>query len=141
MKKFINATRIEGWLYEHALEKKVTGEGSKNPGQTYIAGTISIATDNMMTNIVPIHYTYVVPTYSKSGKENPNFKILEQIIDGKIKSVMADGKDAAAKFRVDSSIDLNEFYSDRNGTEELVSVKRNEDGFIHTAQALNENEN
>lgn len=141
MKKFINATRIEGWLYEHALEKKVTGEGSKNPGQTYIAGTISIATDNMMTNIVPIHYTYVVPTYSKSGKENPNFKILEQIIDGKIKSVMADGKDAAAKFRVDSSIDLNEFYSDRNGTEELVSVKRNEGGFIHTAQALNENEN
>ena len=137
MKKFINTVRIEGYLYEANLEKKVTGPNSKTPGQTYITGTISIATDDEMVNIVPVHYTYVVPTYSQSGKENPNYKILEQIIDGKVKTVMADGANVAAKFRIDSAIDLNEFYSDRNGAEELVSVKRNEGGFIHNTTVFN----
>jgi len=32
MRKTINTTHIEGWLYQHALSLKVTGEKSKNPG-------------------------------------------------------------------------------------------------------------
>ena len=38
---------------------------------------------------------------------------------------------------------MNEFYSDRNGTEELISVKRNEGGFVHVEPAfdkINENQ-
>ena len=53
---------------------------------------------------------------------------------------MKDGADKAVKLRIDSAIGLNEFYSDRNGKEELVSVKRNEGGFIHVVNAINEDE-
>ena len=51
-KKLANSTHIEGYLYEHKLEKRVTGPNSKNPGTEYISGTISIATDDDMLNIV-----------------------------------------------------------------------------------------
>ena len=51
-KKLINECHIEGYLYEHALENKVSGDTSKNPGTPFISGTVSIATDNEMTNIV-----------------------------------------------------------------------------------------
>jgi hypothetical protein len=44
--EFINEVTIEGILYEHSLEKKVTGPNSKNPGTEYITGTISVATDD-----------------------------------------------------------------------------------------------
>ena len=40
---------------------------SKNPGTPFITGTISIATDDAMTNIVPVHFTYVTATFG-SGK-------------------------------------------------------------------------
>ena len=55
-KKMINTVHIEGILYSHTLEDKVTGENSKNPGTSYIAGTIDIATDDACTNVVSIHY-------------------------------------------------------------------------------------
>ena len=130
MMKVKNETHIEGYLYEHALEKKVSGEKSKNPGTEFISGTISIATDEDILNIVPIHFTYVTALTS-SGKPNATFATLSNIVDGTYDTVMNSGKDNAAKIRVDSAIGLNEFYSDRNGQEELVSTKRNEGGFVH----------
>lgn len=135
----INKTHIEGVLYQHDLELKVTGENSKNPGTEFIAGTVEIATDDAGVNIVPVHFTYVTATTSK-GKANASFGTLSDIINGKLGTVMKDGADKAAKLRIDSAIGLNEFYSDRNGEEELVSVKRNEGGFIHVVNALNEDE-
>ena len=140
MKKVMeNATHIEGILYEHALENKVTGPNSKNPGTPFISGTISIATDNALTNIVQVHFTYVTQTTTK-GTPNATYSILQNIIDGTIGNYMADGEDKAAKLRVDSAIGLNEFYSDRNGKEELVSTKRNEGGFVHTTTTLIDDE-
>ena len=139
MKKMINMTHIEGLLYEHALELKESGPKSKNPGTKFISGTISIATDDACTNIVPVHFTYVTATTSK-GSTNATFTTLTNIIDGKFGSIMANGKDNAVKLRIDSALALNEFYSDRNGKEELVSVKRNEGGFVHVADALAEEE-
>jgi len=53
---------------------------------------------------------------------------------------MKDGLDNATRIRIDSSVGLNEFYSDKTGTDELVSVKRNEGGFVHIQGALNEKE-
>lgn len=135
----VNKTHIEGVLYQHDLELKVTGENSKNPGTEYIAGTVEIATDDAGVNIVPVHFTYVTATTSK-GKANASFGTLKDIVDGKLGTIMKDGADKAAKLRIDSAIGLNEFYSDRNGEEELVSVKRNEGGFIHVVNALNEDE-
>ena len=130
MMKLKNECHIEGYLYEHALEKKVSGEKSKNPGTEFISGTVSIATDEDILNIVPVHFTYVTALTS-SGKPNATFATLSNIIDGTYDTVMNGGKDNAAKIRIDSAIGLNEFYSDRSGKEELVSAKRNEGGFVH----------
>ena len=130
MKAMLNRTHIEGYLYEHTLEKKVTGPNSKNPGTEFITGTISIATDEACLNIVPVHFTYTT-AITGSGKPNATFTTLDNVINGTYKTYMAEGKDGATKLRIDSAIGLNEFYSDRNGKEELVSAKRNEGGFVH----------
>ena len=139
MMKVKNETHIEGILYEHALEAKVTGPNSKAPGTNFISGTISIATDDAMTNIVPVHFTYVTEKTSKGGV-NATYSLLQNIIDGVVGTYMQDGADKAAKLSVDSAIGLNEFYTDRNGKEELVSVKTNEGGFVHTTNVLAEKE-
>lgn len=138
-KTMINQTHIEGVLYEHALEAKVSGDTSKNPGTPFITGTISIATDDAMTNIVPIHFTYVTATFG-SGKPNDTYTTLLNIVNGTFGTYMKDGADKAIKLKVDSAIGLNEFYTDRNGKEELVSAKRNEGGFVHKVDVIDSDE-
>ena len=140
MKKCINTTHVEGLLYEHKLEVKESGPKSKNPGTKFISGTIDIATDDAGINIVPIHFTYVTEKTSK-GSTNATYTTLMNIIDKKFGTVMANGKDNAVKLRIDSALALNEFYTDRDGKEELVSAKRNEGGFVHVADSLAEDEN
>ena len=139
MKKMINTTHIEGLLYEHKLELRESGPNSKNPGTKFIMGTVDIAIDDACTNIVPVHFTYVTATTAK-GATNATFTTLMNIVDGKYGTVMANGKENAVKLRIDSALGLNEFYSDRNGKEELVSAKRNEGGFVHVADSLSEDE-
>jgi hypothetical protein len=133
MKKMINKTYIEGYLYEHDLTLKVTGPNSKAPGTPFIGGSISIATDNALLNVVKVDFTYVTETTKKGGVNN-TYVTLKNIIDGVFGTVMKDGKDRAVKLRVDSAIGLNDFYTEsRNnpGELELVSAKRNEGGFVH----------
>ena len=137
MKKMTNTTHIEGLLYEHKLELRESGPNSKNPGTKFIMGTVDIATDDACTNIVSVHFTYVTATTAK-GATNATFTTLSNIVDGKYGSVMANGKENAVKLRIDSALGLNEFYTDRNGQEELVSAKRNEGGFVHVADSLAE---
>lgn len=139
MKNMINRTHIEGWLYDNDLALKESGPTSKNPGTQFISGTIQIATDDEQTNIVPVHFTYVTAITSK-GNQNATFGILNDIINGKYKSVMKDDAASAAKLRIDSAIGLNDFYTDRNGEEILVSAKRNEGGFVHVTNELAEDE-
>lgn len=129
MKKMINKVHIEGWVYDHKLTSKVAGEKAKNPGVTFINGTIDVATDDNCLNIVTIHYSYVTPV-TKQNRPNATFNALNAILTDN-KTVVKVGKENAVKVRADTSIGLNEFYSDRNGKEELVSAKRNEGGFIH----------
>ena len=135
-----NTTHIEGLLYQHTLTLKTTGEKSKTPGVQFINGTIDIATDNALLNIVTVHYTYVTEK-TKNGSNNNTFTTLQNIINGTLGNVVEHGVDKAVKLRVDSQVGLNEFYSNRNGTDELVSTKRNEGGFIHTIQTLADDEN
>lgn len=139
MKKMVNNTHIEGALYQHDLALKVTGENSKNPGTEFISGNIDIATDDAGINIVPVHFTYVTATTAK-GSANATFNVLKNIIDGVYKTVMTDGADNATMLRIDSAIGLNEFYTDRTGKEELVSVKRNEGGFVHVTPTIADDE-
>ena len=135
-----NKVHVEGYLYQHTLELKESGPKSANPGTVYITGNIEIATDNAMTNVVTIHYTYTTEK-TKNGKTNSSFNVLKDIIDGKLGCVIKDGADKAAMLSIDSAIGLNEFYSDRNGQEELISAKRNEGGFISVVSSLKEDEN
>ena len=138
MRKNLNTERIEGYIYQlgdsngrDVLTEKVSGQGSKNPGTKYIAGTIEIAVDEDGMNIIPVHFTYVTPTYS-SGKENRNFNVLSQIIANP-KTWLSDGKENATKVRIDASIGLNDFYA-QDGS--LVSTKRNEGSFISVISNL-----
>lgn len=140
MRKMENKFHLEGYLYQHSLEKKVTGPKSANPGTEYITGEIEIATDDAITNIIPVHYTYVT-SKTKAGGENATFTTLNNIINGTIGSVMGHGIDKAGKLRIDTSLALNEFYSDRTGKMELVSAPRNEGGFVHVVQVLEEDPN
>lgn len=130
MKQVKNNVILEGYLYSHELEKKITGAGSRHPGTEYIRGKIDIATNEACDNIVSVYYTYVTAVTSK-GKANATYTTLLNILEGRYKTVMSSSKEEAYKLRVNTSIGLNEFYSNRNGNWELVSVKRNMGGFIH----------
>ena len=121
MKKMINSVHFEGYLYQHDLVKKVTGPTSKAPGTEYISGNIEIVVDEDGLNVVPVHFTYVTEKTAKGGT-NATFTTLSKIIDGG-KTWIADGKDSAVKVKVDTSIALNDFYTDNNGQVELISPK------------------
>ena len=121
-----NRMNIEGKIYQFDLEEKVTGESSKNPGTSYIRGTIDVATNADQSNIVQVHYTYVAPTYS-SGKPNNTYSALKQIINGG-KAIITDGYDAATVVRLNPSYALNEFFPE--GQDEVVSQPKNEGGFV-----------
>lgn len=136
MRKCKNQTYIEGYVYEHDLRLKESGPKTKNPGTVFINGTLGVATDNDCMNVVNIHFSYVTAKTSK-GNDNNTFRILKGIIEGTIGSVTAVGKEKAGMVRIDSSIDLNEWYDKDNN---LISVKRNEGGFVHQINQLNENE-
>ena len=64
MKKMYNGTTIEGLVYQHDLELKVSGPNSANPGTEFISGNIEIATDNAMVNIVPqYNASFLLPSH------------------------------------------------------------------------------
>ena len=136
-KTLINEAHIEGILYDHKLEKKITGAQSKNPGTEFISGTISIATDDKMENVVPIHFTYVTAVTSK-GNANATFTTLDKIINDD-PTVLSVGKENAVKLRCDPAIALNEWFRELTD-DKPVSVVRNEGGFVHIVNSINEDE-
>lgn len=133
--RFTNNVHLAGYLYQSKLEKRVTGSQSKNPGTEYIGGSIDVATDEDCTNVVTITYSYVVPL-TKNGKENSTYTFLSNVMNGVYKSVMEHGKENAVKVRCDTSFELNEFYTDRNGEESFVSQKRCAGGFVHVDNSI-----
>lgn len=141
--KLINETVIEGYLYDtDRLSVKVSGEHSKNPGSKFISGTVKIATDNDLTNVISVNYRYV-PELTKKGKSNPTFNVLNNIITGKFKTIMSDGPDVATKVRANSSLGLNDFPVDdpnAEGGKNWISVKVNDGGFLEELAFLEPNE-
>ena len=133
--KLINTEHIEGRVYEHDLQlKKVENTESKNYGTPFINGTLSIATDEDGLNVVTINYTYVTET-TKAGKKNATFSALKSIIDSG-KTIVTDGFANATMVKCDTSLGLNDFYTNKNGEETLVSAKRNEGGFCTVVNKL-----
>lgn len=126
MKKMINRVTIQGKLYDHDLQLKVTGATSKSPNTEFISGSIHIATDDGYMNVVPVHFTYV--TESTKNGVNRTWNVLKSIIDGSTPTVVGGG-DAAVYVQADTNLALNEWY---DKDDKLVSIIRNEGGFVKT---------
>lgn len=137
MKKMINRTLVEGYLYDSKLEEKTYKETAKRPGAKYIQGTVDIATDEDLTNIISVHYSFISePLPDDKPMMRARYETLANIMNGTVKSVMNSDKEHAAKLSLSSAVSLLEFPTDRNGVEEMVSAKRNEGGFISAATKL-----
>lgn len=128
MRRNINTCRVEGYVFDSSkLAVRETGENSKNPGTTYIAGDLDIAIDEEGLNIVSVHFTYVTKFYSRSGKANNTFTNLMRIIDEPHRTWLEAGKAEAFKVRVDGSLALNDFVSSDG---KMISAKRCEGSFL-----------
>ena len=140
--KMLNSVKIQGYVYEHSLEiKKVKSEkkpdGTPNPnfGKSYIGGKLKVQIDENSQNIVEVDYTYVTPT-TKAGAENRTYTALSTIITEN-KTVLNSGKEGAIKVKVDTSLDLNDFFTNRNGGEyELVSARIYSGGFVTIVSSI-----
>lgn len=136
MRKTINKVRVEGKLYDISklALKKVENKDSAHFGEDFIGGSIDIATDDDCLNVVTVYFTFMQPTY-KSGKANTSFGVLKGLLENG-KTIIKDGADNATLVRVDASIGLNDFYTDRNNEEVLVSAKRVNGSFVSIINKL-----
>ena len=123
----LNKANVQGILYNQDLTLQTTGANSKNPGTEYIRGSISIAVDPEMTNIIDVHFLYVTEN-TKKGK-SATFTVLKKIIDGTLPNHMEHNCDTTF-LSVNTSIGLNEFYSKNTGEERLVSNQRYIGGLV-----------
>lgn len=129
MKNKMNREILEGRLYDFDLTKKtVKNQTSKYYGQEFWSGTIHIATDEAGLNVIPVHYTFVLPTFG-NGKTDSRFSAFEKITtENKAWVREGVGKENAEKIRLTPSGDLNDFYMVNDNR--AVSAQRNEGGFI-----------
>ena len=121
-KKMINKSHIEGYLYESTLEEKVAGAEAKNPGSKYINGKLSIevAEDNVI--VIDIYESEI----TKKGTKNQKYDTYKNIIAAN--NVVANGRDLAAKIRMDSALSTKNWY---HSDGELITSLRNFNGFAH----------
>lgn len=133
MKQFINNCHVEGYIFSHNLQARVTGEKSKNPGTPFIQGALNVATDADGMNVVPVFFTYVTEYYSKSGKENATYKVLQQIVNGQQNTFEEVGT-SALKVRIDGDVEINDFLG-RDGN--MVAAKRVRGSFCHIVNDIN----
>ena len=139
-KKFNNMVHLEGILYDANLEQKVTGPTSKNPGTPYIRGSISVAVDPPeCVNVIEVHFRYVTEI-TASGKNNPTFNTLNNIVNGNTPVMMKTSYEEAARIIVNNSaLTLNDFYSTRNN--QAVAAMRTEGGFLSVVSDSKLNQN
>ena len=139
-KSNINKIHVSGRIYDASqlAIKTVQRTDSENFGKEFINGTLDIATDNDCLNIVSVHFTYVTEITSK-GNKNATYAALKNIIDTN-KTILTVGKDDAMMVKVDTALALNDFYTNRNGEETLVSAKRCEGGFVTIVSSVEEDE-
>ena len=137
-KDFVNIEFIEGYLFNtgdgfNALQERITGEQSKNPGTKYISGDINIAVDEEGLNVITVHYNYVTEI-TKNGKQSSTYKTLKTLIDNPDKTWIKCGKENCYKVRCSKvSLAVNDFIAN-DGTK--IASLRNENGFISIVNEL-----
>lgn len=137
MKKMTNKVIIQGRLFQHDLKvKQVQNTESANYGKDYIAGSMSIATDDAGLNVVTVNYTYVTPTTAK-GDVNKTYVALKTIIESN-KAWVDVGPEQALKVKADTNFGVNDFVSSRDNS--MVSATIHDGGFVTIITNLNEDE-
>lgn len=131
MKSMKNDVSVCGYVHDlgqkgRALQKRVSGPNSKNPGQEFINGQVNIATDDDAMNVVTVDFQFVYPT-KKDGSPNNVFKVLENLIED-CDTYEECGTDAT-QVRVLGSIAVNDFV---NNQDEMVAARMIRGGFIST---------
>ena len=119
--KFTNKAHVEGYIFDHNLEEKVSQKGVP-----YVRGEVQVATDAEAMNVVPVFFTYVAETFGNGGKHNDTWDALHEIMEKGI--TYKDSGTSAWKVRIDGSVEVNEYYG-RDG--ELISFKRMAGSFLH----------
>jgi len=128
--KMINNVILKGRVYDIKLVNKVAGPNANKPGANFISGDLEIATDEEGLNIVPFHMTYCTEK-TKKGAVNNTYTVLNTIIT-QGKSWVKSGKEEAPIVQIDSSLGLNDFFTD---DDEHISAKRVDGGFIKFIRA------
>lgn len=128
MKRFKNDVQIKGYVFSlgegfNQLQERI----AKKSGTAYISGDLSIATNDDLTNVVTVHFTYV-PEKTKKGTENSTYTNLKKIINDN-RTVDNVGKENAAKVRVNGEFETNDFWSTRD--EKFIAAPRIRGNFIH----------
>lgn len=134
--KWINDIAIQGYVFNfgnderRALQQKVTGPNSKNPGMNFIQGELNIATDDKGLNVITVYYQYVPETWpaKDGGKPRPNTNYDELMKLLQSNNTFEKNGTAADKIRLNGNLETNDFYT-REG--ELASPKRIRGGFVH----------
>jgi len=143
MKQMTNEINLQGYVFSiggrngELYHGTVNNPESKMNGVDYINGSLNIATDEEGTNIVPVRFNFVTPTFSKSGKENPAWVVLNDIENGN-KTWEDQGKDGAYKIRLTCSASSNPFVGNDGKMTDRPSINVN---FAHPANnGFNENQ-
>jgi len=132
MKKMINKTHIEGTLYE-IVESKVA-PSKKDPTNQYARGTIAIeVTEDNITEWDFLVMEYTTNKQTQVRTKNANFALILNVLSSP--TVVKDGREFAASIKVDSALDLNDFYSIRNN--EAAFKLRSFGGFNHLVASPN----
>lgn len=122
-----NRCEVDGYVFSHSLEEKVTGEKSKNPGTPYISGKVDVAINEDGTEVIPVFFGYVTEFFG-SGKPNDSYTLLKTLIKDN-KTVQAVGIEDAKKIRVQGDIEINDFVG-RDDT--MVEQQRVRGSFAHS---------
>lgn len=123
MQKTTNNVNVNGYVFSHTLQNRI----SKKSNTPFIMGDINIATDENATNVVAVHFS-VSETFSKSGKPNPAYGILQELIDHDGSDTYEQCGKQAMKLCVSGNIENNDFVT-RDG--EMASPKRIGGSFVH----------
>jgi len=140
MKQMVNEINLQGYVFsiggrDGSLYHGHTSAESKRPNTDYISGTLNIATDEDCTNIVPARFNFVTEFFSKSGKENSSWGVLNDIENNDL-TVSSKGKDGAYKIRITASASSNPFVGQDGNLVDRPSIDVN---FAHpSANGFNE---
>jgi len=127
MRKMRNYELVAGYLYDAKLQSRVVeNTASKVYGKEYISGSVDIATDDDLLNVITIRYGFVT-------SDNKNYNVLKQIMENG-ETVLKVGADRALKVSASTSLLESNFPSRQTG--EMISAKQNDGGFINIVNEL-----